>query len=58
MKSVFGPDTVRFANLEPVNAGADIRTFKNLASGQLLPGQFTHVKQTGTTATNMIALKG
>jgi hypothetical protein len=33
-------------------------TFKNLASGQLLPVQFTHVKQTGTTATNMIALKG
>tara|TARA_A100001201_G_scaffold110517_1_gene94511 strand:+ start:62 stop:757 length:696 start_codon:yes stop_codon:yes gene_type:complete len=33
-------------------------TFKNLASGQLLPVQFTHVKQSGTTATNMIALKG
>ena len=32
-------------------------TFVNLASGQLLPIRFTHVKQTGTTATNMIALK-
>ena len=32
--------------------------FKNLASGQLLPVQFTHVKATNTTATNMIALKG
>ncbi len=33
MRSVFGPDTVRFANLDPVNAGTDIRTFKNLANG-------------------------
>jgi len=33
-------------------------TFVNVASGQLLPVQITHVKQTGTTATNMIALKG
>ena len=32
-------------------------TFKNLASGQLLPVQVTHVKATNTTATNMIALK-
>jgi len=38
-------------------SGSDF-TFKNLASGQLLPVQFTHVKQSGTTATNMIALKG
>jgi len=33
-------------------------TFKNVASGQLLPIQITHVKATNTTATNMIALKG
>jgi hypothetical protein len=32
-------------------------TFKNLASGQLLPIRFTHVINTNTTATNMIALK-
>ena len=32
-------------------------TFVNLASGQLLPIRFTHVKQSGTTATNMIAMK-
>jgi len=38
-------------------SGSDF-TFKNLASGQLLPVQFTHVKQSNTTATNMIALKG
>ena len=38
-------------------SGSDF-TFKNLASGQLLPVQFTHVKATNTTATNMIALKG
>jgi hypothetical protein len=38
-------------------SGSDF-TFKNLASGQLLPVQFTKVKQSGTTATNMIALKG
>ena len=38
-------------------SGSDF-TFVNVASGQLLPVQITHVKQTGTTATNMIALKG
>ena len=32
-------------------------TFKNLASGQLLPIRFTHVINTNTTATHMIALK-
>ena len=32
-------------------------TFKNLASGQLLPIRFTHVIHTNTTATHMIALK-
>ena len=32
-------------------------TFKNVASGQLLPIRFTHVINTNTTATNMIALK-
>ena len=32
-------------------------TFKNLASGQLLPIRFTHVINTNTTATYMIALK-
>ena len=32
-------------------------TFKNVASGQLLPIRFTHVKATNTTATNMIAMK-
>jgi len=37
-------------------SGSDF-TFKNVASGQLLPVQFTHVKQSNTTATNMIALK-
>tara|TARA_R100000742_G_C4254762_1_gene72769 strand:- start:669 stop:950 length:282 start_codon:yes stop_codon:yes gene_type:complete len=37
-------------------SGSDF-TFKNLASGQLLPVQITHVKATNTTATNMIALK-
>ena len=32
-------------------------TFKNVASGQMLPIQITHVKATNTTATNMIAMK-
>ena len=32
-------------------------TFSNVASGQLLPIRITHVINTGTTATNMIALK-
>jgi hypothetical protein len=32
-------------------------TFKNVASGQLLPIRITHVVNTNTTATNMIALK-
>mgnify|MGYP003638184862 CR=1 FL=1 len=32
-------------------------TFKNLASGQLLPIRFTHVIHTNTHATDMIALK-
>ena len=32
-------------------------TFSNVASGQLLPIRITHVIHTGTTATNMIALK-
>ena len=32
-------------------------TFVNVASGQMLPIQITHVKQSGTTATNMIAMK-
>jgi len=32
-------------------------TFKNVASGQLLPVRITHVINTNTTATNMIALK-
>ena len=39
-----------------LQSGSDA-TFKNLASGQLLPVQVTHVKATNTTATNMIALK-
>ena len=38
-------------------SGSDF-TFVNVASGQLLPVQITHVKATNTTATNMIALKG
>ena len=37
-------------------SGSDF-TFKNVASGQLLPIQITHVKASNTTATNMIALK-
>jgi len=37
-------------------SGSDF-TFKNVASGQLLPIQITHVKATNTTATNMIAMK-
>jgi len=36
--------------------GEDI-LFKNLASGQLLPIRLTHVKESNTTATSMIALK-
>ena len=32
-------------------------TFSNVASGQLLPIRITHVINTNTTATNMIALK-
>ena len=32
-------------------------TFKNVASGQMLPIQITHVKATNTTATSMIAMK-
>ena len=32
-------------------------TFVNVASGQMLHIQITHVKQSGTTATNMIAMK-
>jgi len=36
--------------------GEDI-LFKNLASGQLLPIRLTHVKESNTTATHMIALK-
>jgi hypothetical protein len=39
-----------------LQSGSDA-TFKNLASGQILPVKFTAIKATNTTATNMLALK-
>ena len=39
-----------------LQSGSDA-TFKNLASGQILPVKFTGIKATNTTATNMLALK-
>jgi hypothetical protein len=43
-------------SLDLATGGANI-VFKNLASGQLLPVRATVVNQTGTTATNIVALK-
>ena len=39
-----------------LQSGSDA-TFKNLASGQILPVKFSAIKATNTTATNMLALK-
>ena len=39
-----------------LQSGSDA-TFKNLASGQILPVKFTAIKATNTDATNMLALK-
>ena len=39
-----------------LQSGSDA-TFKNLASGQILPVKFTAIKATNTTATNMRALR-
>lgn len=39
-----------------LQSGSDA-TFKNLASGQILPVKFTAIKASNTTATNMLALK-
>ena len=39
-----------------LQSGSDA-TFKNLASGQILPVKFTGIKASNTTATNMLALK-
>ena len=39
-----------------LQSGSDA-TFKNLASGQILPVKFSGIKATNTTATNMLALK-
>ena len=43
-------------SLDLATGGANI-VFKNLASGQLLPVRATVVNQTGTTATDIVALK-
>ena len=43
-------------SLDCVTSGANV-VFKNVASGQLLPVRATVVNQTGTTATDIVALK-
>ena len=43
-------------SLDCVTSGANV-VFKNVASGQLLPVRATVVNQTGTTATDFVALK-
>ena len=43
-------------SLDCATSGSNI-VFKNVASGQLLPIRATVVNQTGTTATNIVALK-
>ena len=43
-------------SLDLASSGSDI-VFKNVASGQLLPIRATTVNATGTTATNIVALK-
>ena len=40
-----------------LNGSGSAIVFKNLASGQLLPLVFDRVYDTGTTATNLVALK-
>ena len=40
-----------------LNSGGEAIVFKNLASGQILPVVFDRVDSTGTTATDLIALK-
>jgi hypothetical protein len=40
-----------------LNGSGSAIVFKNLASGQLLPLVFDRVYSTGTTATNLVALK-
>jgi hypothetical protein len=43
-------------SVEMATSGSAI-VFNNVASGQILPIQITQVNQSGTTASNMIALK-
>jgi hypothetical protein len=43
-------------SLDCVTSGTNI-VFKNVASGQLFPIRATVVNQTGTTATDIVALK-
>ena len=43
-------------SLDCTTSGSNI-VFKNVASGQILPIQITQVYQSGTTASNMVALK-
>ena len=43
-------------SLDCATSGSNI-VFKNVASGQLLPVRATVVNQTGTTATDIVALK-
>ena len=40
-----------------LNGSGEAVVFKNLASGQLLPVLYDRVHSTGTTATNLVALK-
>lgn len=41
--------------LRGVNSGSDV-TFVGLAAGTILPVRASHVRATGTTATNIVAL--
>ena len=44
-------------SLDCATSGTNV-VFKNVASGQLLPIRATVVNQSGTTATDIVALKG
>lgn len=44
-------------NVSVISAAGNTTTFANVATGTILPIRVTHVRSTGTTATNIVGLR-